>query len=111
MTHKLIKQTATYVKRKIKILMIKNIVELKLIVTVQVNTEVFHTVYVRYRVPKKIPVVLHNGLYYDYHFIMKELAEEFKGQFQSLGENTEKYRTFLVLINREMKKLDKKENK
>ena len=82
MTHKLIKQTATYVKRKIKILMIKNIVELKLIVTVQVNTEVFHTVYVRYRVPKKIPVVLHNGLYYDYHFIMKELAEEFKGQFR-----------------------------
>ena len=31
----------------------------------------------------------HNESSYDYHFIMKELAEEFKKQFTSLGENTE----------------------
>ena len=31
-----------------------------------------------YRVPKKIPTVFHNGSNYDYHFIIKELAEEFK---------------------------------
>ena len=27
---------------------------------------------------KKIPIVFHNGSNYDYHFIIKELAEEFK---------------------------------
>ena len=39
---------------------------------------------------KKIPIVFHNGSNYDYHFIIKELAEEFKTQFICLGENTEK---------------------
>ena len=33
----------------------------------------------RYKTPKEIPVVFHNGSTYDYHFIIKELAEEFKG--------------------------------
>ena len=32
---------------------------------------------------------------YDYHFIIKQLAEEFKVQFECLGENTEKYVTFV----------------
>ena len=37
----------------------------------------------RYKAPKKIPVVVfHNGSKYDYHFIIKELAEKFEGQFQ-----------------------------
>ena len=31
----------------------------------------------RYSVPKKIPMVFHNGLNCDYHFIIKELAEKF----------------------------------
>ena len=44
-----------------------------------------------YRVSKNIPVVFHNGSSYDYHFIIKELAEEFKKQFICLGENTEKF--------------------
>ena len=44
----------------------------------------------------------HNGSKYDYHFIIKELAEEFKGQFECLGENTEKYITFSVPINKEL---------
>ena len=52
----------------------------------------------RYKTPKEIPVVFHNGSTYDYHFIMKELAEEFKEQFECLGENTEKYITFSVPI-------------
>ena len=38
---------------------------------------------------------------YDYHFIIKELAEEFKGQFECLGENTEKYITFSIPIKKE----------
>ena len=30
----------------------------------------------------------------DYHFIIKELVKEFKGSFECLGENTEKYNIF-----------------
>ena len=48
----------------------------------------------RYKTPKEIPVVFHNGSTYDYHFIIKQLAIEFKGEFECLGENTEKYITF-----------------
>ena len=56
----------------------------------------------RYKVPKEIPVVFHNGSTYDYHFIIiKKLAEEFKGDFECLGENTEKYITFLVPLKKE----------
>ena len=44
----------------------------------------------RYKVPKEIPVVLHNGFSDDYHFIIKELVKEFDGNFECLGENTEK---------------------
>ena len=29
-----------------------------------------------------------------YHFIIKELVKEFTGNFECLGENTEKYITF-----------------
>ena len=54
----------------------------------------------RYKIPKEIPVVFHNGSTYDYHFIIKELAEEFEGQFECLGENTEKYITFSVTIKK-----------
>ena len=52
----------------------------------------------RYKIPKEIPVVFHNGSTYDYHFIIKELVKEFKGNFECLRENTEKYITFSVKI-------------
>ena len=58
----------------------------------------------RYKVPKEIPVVFHNSSTYDYHFIIKELAEEFEGEFECLGENTEKYITFSVPIKKETTK-------
>ena len=35
---------------------------------------------------------------YDYHFISKQLAEEFKGYFDCLGKNTEKYIIFSAPI-------------
>ena len=54
----------------------------------------------RYKIPKEIPVVFHNGSTYDYHFIIKELVKEFDGNFECLGENTEKYITFLVPIKK-----------
>ena len=34
--------------------------------------------YLKYSVSKKIPITFKNGSNYDYHFIIKELAEEFK---------------------------------
>ena len=34
-----------------------------------------------YSAPQIIPIVCPNGSNYDYHFIIKELAEEFEGQF------------------------------
>ena len=45
----------------------------------------------RYKTPKEIPVVFHNGSTYDYHFIIKQLAKEFEGQFECLGENSDKF--------------------
>ena len=59
----------------------------------------------RYKVPKEIPVVFHNGSTYDYHFIIKQLVEEFEGEFECLGENTEKYVTFSVSLKKENGKI------
>ena len=56
---------------------------------------------------KNIPIVFHDGSNYDYHFIIKELAEEFKKQFICSGENTEKYITFTVPIEKEVTRIDK----
>ena len=56
----------------------------------------------RYKTPKEIPVVFHNGSTYDYHFIINKLAKEFYGQLECLGENTEKYITFSVPISKEL---------
>ena len=57
--------------------------------------------------PKKNLIVFHNGSNYDYHFIIKELAQEFQKQFTCLGENTEKYITFTVPIEKEVTRIDK----
>ena len=45
--------------------------------------------------------MFHNGSTYDDHFIIKELAKEFKGKFECLDENTEKYITFSVPTEKE----------
>ena len=55
----------------------------------------------RYQVPKKVPIVFHNGSTYDYHFVIKKLVEEFEGEFECIGENTEKYITFSVPLEKE----------
>ena len=62
---------------------------------------------IRYRIPKEIPIVFHNVSTYDYHFIIKELVKEFDGNFECLGENTEKCITLLVTL----KKIIKNKNK
>ena len=48
----------------------------------------------------------HNGTNYDYHFIIRELAEEFGKQFTCFGENTEKCITFTVLIGKEVTRIE-----
>ena len=59
----------------------------------------------RYKVPKEIPIVFHNGSTYDYHFIIKQLAKEFEAEFKCLGENTEKNITFPVPLKKENGKI------
>ena len=47
--------------------------------------------------------MFHNGSTYDYHFIIKKLTNEFEGQFECLGENTEKkYITFSVPVKEDL---------
>ena len=41
----------------------------------------------RINVPNEIPVVYYNESNFDYHFIIKELASQFEGQVEYLGEN------------------------
>ena len=61
----------------------------------------------KHSVPKRNPIVFHNGSNYDYYFVIKELAEEFKKEFTCLGENTEKYIALRVSIEKEVTRIDK----
>ena len=58
-----------------------------------------------YKVPKDIPIIIHNASY-DTHFIINQLAEEFKGELNCIGESMEKYITFSVPINGDNGKCD-----
>ena len=52
-----------------------------------------------YKVPKDIPIIIHNASY-DIHFIINQLAE-LKDELDCTGENIEKYITFSVPIKKE----------
>ena len=46
-----------------------------------------HSIYnLRFNMRNEIAVVVHNGPNYDYHFLIKELANEFEGKFECLGK-------------------------
>ena len=62
----------------------------------------------KYSVPKETLIVFHNGSNYDYHFIIKVLAEKFEKKFTYLRENTEKSMTCSVPIEKEVTRIDKK---
>ena len=62
----------------------------------------------KYSVPKEISAVFHNKSNYEYHFIIKEQAEEFEGQFICLGEYT---KTYQFQQKKEVTRIDKKEKK
>ena len=59
-----------------------------------------------YKITKNIPIVFHNLSSYDGHFIIKELANEFDVGLECLGENTEKYISFSVKINKSITQKD-----
>ena len=54
----------------------------------------------KYNVPTKIPTVFDDESNHDYYFIIRKLAGEIKKQFTCFGENTEKYITFTVPIEK-----------
>ena len=64
----------------------------------------------KFNAPNEIPVVFHRGSNYDYHFIIKELANEFEREFECLGESKEKYKTFSVRVKKEIINIDKEGN-
>ena len=57
--------------------------------------------------PKKTAMVLHNGLNYNDHYIIKQL----EGEFSCIGENIEQYKAFTVPVTRALKKLVKMKKK
>ena len=98
-----------FVKKKLKkiIRKIKNIDKLRSLSLYREYRGAAHSMCnLKYSVPKTIPIVFHNGYNYDYHFIIKKLAEEFKKQLTWLGENTEKYITFTVPIEEEVTRIN-----
>ena len=60
--------------------------------------------------PNEIPVIFQNGSNYGYLFIIKDLAREFEEEFECLGENTKKLKTFSVPIEKKVTKIDKDYN-
>ena len=44
----------------------------------------------KFKIPDENLIFLHNGSNCDYNFIIKGLANKFKGQLECLGENKEK---------------------
>ena len=61
--------------------------------------------------PNDIPAVFHNSANYYYHSIIKQLENQFEGEFECIGEVKEKYKTSSVPIKKETMKIDKDGNK
>ena len=55
----------------------------------------------KYKVPKEIPIIIHNATY-DTYFMLNQLAIEFNGELNCIGDNTEKYISFSVPIKKEV---------
>ena len=57
-----------------------------------------HSIFnLKYKVPKEIPIIIHNATYHT-HFMLNEIAIEFKGELNCIGDNMVKYITFSVPI-------------
>lgn len=51
-----------------------------------------------YKISVEILVFFHNRSNIDYNFVLSESTKEFKRQFGCIGQNTEKYISFIVSI-------------
>ena len=58
----------------------------------------------------EIPVVFHSGSNYDYRSIVKELTHAFEKQFECLGEDINKCKTFFIPIEKKVPKIDQDDN-
>ena len=82
------KRFAAYVKKNLILMMvmmmmwmtIKSIIKSEIIVITMEKLEELLIIFLRYKTPKEITVVFHNGSAYDYHFIVNQLAKEFNGK-------------------------------
>ena len=72
-------KSVIFVKKNLKINMSK-IKNLEIVAIIMENIEILCIAYVNQNIVylKKIPVAIHNGSKYYYHFIVKELVKEFK---------------------------------
>ena len=61
----------------------------------------------KYSIPKEITTTFRNASNYDYNFIITEIVEEIEQQFTCLGDNTAKYMTFSVPIEKVVRRIDK----
>ena len=64
------------------------------------NYKVNATQTIKFQIIKDIPIIIHNASD-DTHFIINQLAEEFKDELNCIGGNMEKYITFSVPIKKE----------
>ena len=55
--------------------------------------------------PKEITGTFKNGSSNNYHFVIKGLADKFEEQFTCIGKNTEKFITFSVPVEKEVKRI------
>ena len=92
------KENAVYVKKKLSKVRDHNYY------TGKFRGTVYSKCSLKNKTQREIPVVIHSGSTYDYHFIIKQLAKEFNGEIKCLGENTEKYITFSVPLKKVLKK-------
>ena len=61
----------------------------------------------KFNVVDEIPEVFHTSSNYNYHFIIKELANEYEWKIECLKENAEKYKTFSAPIEKWITIIDK----
>lgn len=73
------------------------------------NRGVAHSIFnLKNKIPKDIPVVFYNDSKYDFHFIIRLLAERFEGQFECLRENKEQMHNFFGYNKKSNKKIIRK---
>ena len=61
----------------------------------------------KYSIPKVIPFLFHSRSNYDYHFVIKQLPNDFKAKFNCPDKNTENPEIFSVTLTKKVKKINK----